>query len=282
MEREFTILFKSIKRYFTKDMLKLMLIPLFASFVLFYMGFFAIAGGLVESFDSYQVELQQESTSINPDGTIEEDKTFIEGTATDILNYMLKHTVTSWIISTLLYGVGIVAVGYMAIFTSLLIIGFLTPKILAIIHKNDYPTLKLEEGYGSILGGIFVLLKSFFVMLFLFVLLIPLYFIPVFGVLFMFVPFYYFFHKLLNYDVSSTILSKRQYGEIYYEYKDSIRVKTLLLYLVSLVPFVAFFIATFYVIYLGYSYFEILKQKEVEIVETEIIEEEEPIRKMIE
>jgi len=274
IEREFTILFKSIKRYFTKDMIKLMLIPLLASFVLFYMGFFAIAGGLVDGFDAYQVQLQQETTSINLDGTTQEDKTFIEGTVTDILNYMLKHTVTSWIISTLLYGFGIVAVGYMAIFTSLLIIGFLTPRILAIIHKNDYPSLALEEGYGSVFGGVFVLLKSFFVMIFLFLLCIPLYFIPVFGILFMFAPFYYFFHKMLNYDVNSTILSKKQYGEIYYEYKDSIRIKTLLLYLVSLIPFVAFFIATFYVIYLGYSYFEILKQREVSIVKTELKKEE--------
>lgn len=266
MDKEIALLFKSIKTYFTKDMLKIMVLPLIISFVFFYVAFFVFAAGAMDHFEDYQLQIQEQQTNIE-NGIINEDSTTTTVTGSSIVDYLLKHTFTSWIFGILFYSIGIIAMGYIAIFSSLIIIGFLTPKILALIHKKHYPELELEAGYGNLMNTLYVFVKSFFIMIILFIVLIPLYFIPLFNIIIMFVPFYYFFHKMLNFDVTSTIMSKEQYAVIYTQKKDNIRLKTFLLYTISLIPFVAFFIAIFYIIYLGFTYFDILNEKKELIVE---------------
>jgi len=137
-------------------------------------------------------------------------------------------------------------------------VGFLTPKILHTIHQRHYNTLELEEGYDTIIGGVFKLLKTVVVMLILLIVFIPFYFIPFVNIVAINLPFYYLFHKMINYDVSANIMSKEKFHKIYYINKSSFRGKTLFLYVVSLIPFVAFFIAIFYIIYIGHSYFHLL------------------------
>jgi hypothetical protein len=92
-------------------------------------------------------------------------------------------------------------------------------------------------------------------MVLLFLLLIPFYFIPLVNIVAINIPLYYFFHKMLTFDVSSSICTKDEAEQISFFNKNNIRVKTLLLYLVSLVPFAIFFGAIFFVIYLGHTYF---------------------------
>ena len=167
---------------------------------------------------------------------------------------------TSWIINFLLYTVGFFAIGYLSIFISLLIMGFLTYKILAQIHSKHYNNLPLEEGFGTMGDGIWQLVKTTLIMLVLLIVLIPFYFIPFVNIVALNLPFYYMFHKMLHYDVASTIMSKAQFKKVYYPNKTSMRLKTMMLYTASLVPFVSFFIAIFYIIYLGHTYFSIMKR----------------------
>ncbi|NPA59992.1 MAG: hypothetical protein GXO30_05965, partial [Epsilonproteobacteria bacterium] len=93
------------------------------------------------------------------------------------------------------------------------------------------------------------------IMIVLFIVLIPLYFIPVVNILAFNLPLYYFFHKMITFDISSNISTKEEFKKIKYFNANSIRLKTLMLYLISLVPFAIFFTAIFYVIYLGNTYF---------------------------
>ena len=65
--------------------------------------------------------------------------------------------------------------------------------------------------------SLWVLFKNLFMMFLLFILLIPVYFVPVLNVIAFALPLYYFFHKLLNFDVSSTILNKTQYRREMYQ-----------------------------------------------------------------
>jgi len=255
---DFKLLKLSIQDYFTKDMLKLIIYPLFGSAIVMFILFFTIADMGLSSLEDTQVQIQTHQTMIE-NGQVHEESTTQSYTGNSIFDFLLRYTITSWIVSFLVYTIGLFAVGYLSIFISLIIVGFLTPKILAIIHKRHYNDLQLEVGYETITTSIFTLIKTVFIMLILFIILIPLYFIPFINIFAINLPFYYFFHKILNYDVSANLMSKKRFHQIYYFNKTPFRVKTVFLYTISLIPFVAFFIAIFYIIFIGHSYFKLLK-----------------------
>lgn len=249
----------SIKDYFTKDMLKLIVFPLIGSFLVLIIMFYAIADMGLSHLEETQIQVQQHQTMVE-NGVVHETTSDETYSGSSIIDFLLRYTVTSWIVSFLVYTVGLFAIGYLSIFTSLIIVGFLTPRILHTIHKRHYSHLELEDGYDTVIGSIFKLLKTTLVMFILLILFIPLYFIPVVNIIAINLPFYYLFHKMLNYDVSANIMSYEKFKKIYYFTKSSFRGKTLLLYVVSLVPFVAFFISIFYIIFIGHSYFQLLEK----------------------
>lgn len=249
----------SIKDYFTKDMLKLIIFPLLGSFIVMFILFYSLADMGLSSLENTQIQIQQQQTQIE-NGVVNEISTNETYSGSSIIDFLLRYTVTSWIVSFLVYTVGLFAIGYLSIFTSLIIVGFLTPKILHTIHKRHYSTLELQEGYDTTIGSTFKLLKTVFIMLLLLIVFIPFYFIPIVNIVAINLPFYYLFHKMLNYDVSANIMTKDTFQRLYYINKSSLRGKTFLLYAVSLVPFVAFFISIFYIIYIGHSYFDLLEK----------------------
>lgn len=246
---EIEIIFKSVKDFFSSSMLKIALIPLLLTMLIFYILFFITA-------DFGISELQQIATSSQngQEVIISEDAPFYFVWMTYLIVFLFKYSFLSWIAGFLLYTIGTVVILQASVIFSIIIIGFLTPMILAILHKKYYTHLNLK-GYGTIWGFFFVLIKTIFIMIFLFIVLIPIYFVPILNVLAFSFPFYYFFHKLLNYDVSSTILSKEEYKVIYKKDVYSFRLRTLFLYFISMIPMAALFTAVYYVIYLGHSYF---------------------------
>ena len=227
------------------------------SIIVLYVSFFALADIGIQSLEKVQLEINQEQTTVQNSVT-DTQNTHESYTGSSILDFLLKHTLTSWIVSFLVYTVGLFAIGYMSIFLSLLIIGLLTPKILSIIHKRHYSHIDVE-GYGTLLNGLTKLLISAVVMIVLFILLVPFYFIPLINILAINLPFFYFFHKMLHFDVGSTLLTKDDFSRIYYKNRFSMRYRTLLLYVVSLIPFAAFFISVFYIVYLGHAYFNAIE-----------------------
>jgi len=256
---DFKLFEVSIKDYLTKDMLKLIVFPLIGSFLVMMIMFYAIADMGLSHLEETQIKIQQHQTMVE-NGVVHETSSDETYTGSSIIDFLLRYTVTSWIVSFLVYTVGLFAIGYLSIFTSLIIVGFLTPKILHTIHKRHYSHLELEEGYDTTIGSIFKLLKTTLVMFILLILFIPLYFIPVVNIVAINLPFYYLFHKMLNYDVSANIMSYEKFKKIYYFTKSSFRGKTLFLYVISLIPFVAFFISIFYIIFIGHSYFQLLEK----------------------
>ncbi len=255
---DFKLLKLSIEDYFTKDMLKLIIYPLFGSAIVMFILFFSIADMGLSSLEDTQIQIQTHQTMIE-NGQVHEESTTQSYSGNSIIDFLLRYTITSWIVSFLVYTIGLFAIGYLSIFISLIIVGFLTPKILSIIHKRHYKDLQLEEGYDSAVTSILKLLKTAFIMLLLFIVLMPLYFIPLINIFAINLPFYYFFHKILNYDVSANLMSKKKFQQLYYFNKTPMRIKTIFLYTISLIPFVAFFIAIFYIIFIGHSYFKLLE-----------------------
>ena len=246
---EVEIFSKSVKDFLSPKMLKIALIPLIITMVLLYMLFFAAA--------DFGITALQEIAQASQDGkeiVIDENAPFYFVWATYLIVFLFKYSFTSYIAGFLLYTIGTIVVLNVSVILSIIVIGFLTPIILQKIHKKHYPHLS-THGFGTMLSPIWVLVKSFLMMILLFILFIPLYFVPLLNIIAFSIPLYYFFHKLLNYDVSSTLLSQKEYKIIYAKEANTVRFRTLILYFISMIPFITLFTAVFYIIYLGHGYF---------------------------
>ncbi|MGE0049974.1 MAG: EI24 domain-containing protein [Arcobacter sp.] len=269
---EIEIIFKSIKDFFTSSMLRIALIPLIITMIILYAIFFAAADFGISSLQEIAAASQNGQEVV-----IDENAPFYFIWATYLIVFLFKYSFTSWIAGFLLYSIGTVIVLQASVILSIIIIGFLTPMILGILHKRYYSHLVLN-GYGTLFSSLWVLFKSAIMMIILFLVLIPVYFVPVLNIIAFSLPLYYFFHKLLNFDVSSTILSKEEYKTIYKTQGNNFRLRTLFLYIISMIPFATLFSAVYYVIYLGHSYFIQLDKLQKASVYEEKEEQKEDIK----
>lgn len=225
------------------------LIPLIFVMVVMYVMFFTAAGYGLDALQLYLDQVQS-----GQDVMVDPAAPFYFIWAATVFGFLVQYSILSGLVGFLVYTVGTVFVMMFSVFLTLAIIGFLTPGILAVLHKRHYKHLELH-GHGSLLSPLWVLIKSTLVMILLFILFIPLYFIPLLNIIAINLPFYYFFHKLLNYDVASTLLSEDEYEAIYEKNSLGFRGRTLFLYFVSMIPFITLFSAVFYIIYLGHAYY---------------------------
>ena len=251
MNNETNTLSISIKDLFTAKMLKYSLLPFVFSILVMYILFFLIAGVGLDQLGTMDVA----STQTTVENGIPHTESFaatLEGTA--IIKFLMSSAITSWIASFLVYTIGSFLTLYFSIFIAIIILGFLTPMILKEVQKRHYPDVEMI-GYSNIAEALFLVLKWVFIMLMLFLVLIPIYFIPLLNIVAFNLPLYYFFHKMITYDVASTLCTRDEAIRIKFFHASTLRLKTLGLYLISLIPFVIFFASVFYVIYLGHSYF---------------------------
>ncbi|WP_228135588.1 EI24 domain-containing protein [Halarcobacter anaerophilus] len=257
LEAEVIIL--SIKDFFTKPMLKIALLPLVFTLIIMLVMFYTAAGF---GFDSLQIYIEQTQNGQNV--MIDEEAPFYFIWITSLMAFLFKYSITSWLVGFLVYTIGTIFIMMFSVFLTVIIIGFLTPTILNVLHKRHYSHIQIN-GFGSFLSPVLIAVKSFIVMVLLFVLFIPLYFIPFINLLAINLPFYYFFHKMLNYDVASTLLTEQEYRYIHSKKANTFRFRTLLLYFLSMIPSLMLFSAVFFIIYLGHGYFiELEKLKKVE------------------
>ncbi|WP_294963244.1 EI24 domain-containing protein [Sulfurimonas sp.] len=248
---ETNLIILSVKDFFTKQMLKYSLAPFILTIMIMYILFFVVAGIGVESLGQMQVQTT-ETTMQNGIPHTESISTMLEGTA--IIQFLMSYAITSWIATFLIYAIGSFMVLYASIFVAVIVIGFLTPFVLKELQRRHYSDVEMI-GYSNIITGILSVVKWAAIMILLFILLIPFYFIPLVNIIAFNLPLYYFFHKMISFDISSNICTKEENKQIHYFSANKIRLKTLALYLVSLVPFAIFFGAIYYVIYLGHTYF---------------------------
>ena len=190
---EIEIIFKSVKDFFTSSMLKIALIPLFITMLILYSMFFAAADFGITNLQ----EIAQASQN-GQEVVIDENAPFYFVWFTYLIVFLFKYSVTSWLAGFLLYTIGTVLILQASVILSIIIIGFLTPMILGILHKRYYSHLELN-GYGTLFSSLWELFKSLSMMVLLFLILIPVYFVPVLNIIAFALPLYYFFHKLLNY-----------------------------------------------------------------------------------
>ncbi len=252
---EQNILKLSIADFFSAKMLKYSLLPFIVAIVMMYLLFFYIAGITLDSFGSMDIHTSQTTLQ---NGVIHTEATSTKLEGTSIIDYMINFIATSaivsWLVSFSLYAIGGFITLYLSIFIAIIVIGFLTPFVLKEIQKRHYSDVEMI-GYSNIILGLIQVIKWLVIMIILFFLFIPLYFIPFINIIALNLPLYYFFHKIITFDISSNIVTKEENRLIKFNSANNIRLKTLALYLISLIPFAIFFGAVFYVIYLGHTYF---------------------------
>jgi len=242
----------SLRDFFTKRMLQFALIPFLGTVLLMYTLFFGVAEAGLDSLKESTLQIEQQHERYQNGMTqTEHDVTTVEG-GSAILRFLMEHTVTSWLVSFIVFTVGGFATFIFAMFIALIIIGFLTPYIVKEIHRRHYSHLPLDH-HGSITGIFFATLKHVVVMLLLFLVLMPLYFVPLLNLIAFNLPFYYLFHKLYLVDVASETTTKERFKLIMAFHGGNVRLTTLALYLVSLIPFAAYITPVFNVIVLTHS-----------------------------
>jgi len=245
------ILLLSIKDFFTPKMLKYALLPFIITVIIMYILFFIIAGIGVDNLTTLDVQSTQ--TTIQ-NGVEHTESLTAKLQGLEIIQFLMSYAITSWIATFLIYTIGSFLTIYVSIFIAIIIIGFLTPSVLRELQSRHYDDVEII-GHSNLATTLLSILKWTFVMLMLFILLVPFYFIPLVNIIAFNLPLYYFFHKMLTFDISSNICSYEEAKQVKYFNKTSLRLKTLALYLLSLIPFVIFFVAIFYIIYIGNTYF---------------------------
>jgi len=253
MTKEIDLIKLSINDFFSKKMLKFSILPFIATIIVMYLFFFALAGLGIDALGTGTMDIHTtETTMINGIPHTETMQTELEGSS--IIKFLMSYALTSWLASFLIYAIGGLLTLYISIVAALFVIGFLTPYILKEIKKRHYNDVDIF-GYSNLFTSLLRVFKYFSIMIILFFVLIPFYFIPVVNIVAFNLPLYYFFHKMITFDVASNIVTKEEKRLISYKLGNSLRLKTLALYLISLIPFSIFFGATLYVIYIGHVYF---------------------------
>lgn len=253
MSNESKILALSFKDLFTSKILLFSVMPFIITVLTLYILFFILAGIGVEQLNHMILDVNTSQTVVT-NGVAHTESFSAQLANTAIIKFLLHNSVTAWLATFLIYTIGSLAVLFLSIFIALLIIGLMTHWILKELQQRHYQDVAMI-GFSNFFVAILLAIKWFVIMLLLYIILIPLYFIPIIDIVAFNFPLYFFFHKMLIFDVSSTICTKEEANTIKYRYGNTLRLKTLALYLISLIPFMIFFASVFYVIYLGHSYF---------------------------
>lgn len=248
----------SIKDFFSPKYLKLTLIPFIGSSVIMLALFFTITNSDFEILNNATLNIQQVQTT-NQNGIVSTDttNTTIEGT-NSLIDFLSGTELWSWVADGLFYVVLAFLFATFSILIAVVIIGFMTPLVVKMVGEQYYPEIQREH-FGSMFDMVFMLLKTVFVMMMLYFIFIPLYFIPILGTIALSFPLYYFFHKMLVFDVGTNLMSRVNYTFMKITHKSELRIGTLLMYVISMIPLIGLFLSLFYVIYITHLEFKVLQ-----------------------
>ncbi len=184
----------------------------------------------------------------------------VDSTTHPWLNWILSFGFLQSIINFFLY---LFIWGFLIVLSvalSIIVVGFFTPIIVKEVHKRHYSHIKLTNQNFTLINSIFMYVKVFFIFFTLLLITMPLILIPGINLTILYIPFYYLFHNFLVLDVGSCIVSKEEFLKIVKSNKTLFRSTTLLLYIISLIPFSGILLQVFFVIVLAHEFF-MIKEK---------------------
>ncbi len=244
----------SAQDFFTKKMLTYAFAPFLFTTIVLYALFFSAADAGLDSLQESFVQIESTQTTEENGVTHTENSSVVYSGGSAIMEFLMKYSLTSWLVSFFVFTVGGMFIFVVAIFTAILVIGFLTPAIMRELQARHYPDLLLE-GHGNVFTTLFHSLKYIAIMVILLIALIPFYFIPLVNIVAINFPFYYLFHKFYLLDVGTTAMTKEQYKQMMFVQGNSVRMNTVALYIISMIPFAALITPVFNVIVLSHIVF---------------------------
>lgn len=264
----------SLKDFFTPYFLGLAVLPLIITLSILFVSLSYAMQALNDKINSVHIEKTtteysspghnktESSVSITFDDNQSKTSSFLDLNpmavfesiqSSQVLASMLQNEYLRWIIEKLIYLAASYFILILAVIIAVIIVGFFTPLVVRKLKSRHYPPFEIK-GHGSLLGVIWYAVKSFLIMLLLYIVLIPVYFIPILNIIAFNLPAYYFFHKMLVFDVGSTINTKEEYMRINAIVGNQILLRTFLMYLLTMIPFIGIFFPLLFVIYLSHIY----------------------------
>jgi len=253
-----TLFIRSLKEFFTPKFLKLTLVPfLGTAFIMIVM--YLYSSNSIDTSTNSSIHITKQSSTIK-NGKIHTDTQDIILENSSIIDYLKSSDFGVWFSGFDLVSSILSILSQISILIAVMIISFMTPKVIQIIGKNYYPNIQIK-GYSTNLDLVWMMIKSISIMMILFIVLVPFYFIPYLNSIAFNLPLFYFFHKMLVFDVGSSMMGRFDYASMKIGSSSRLRTVTLISYIISLVPLVGAFFSLFYVIWLTFTQFEILQQK---------------------
>ncbi len=264
----------SLKDFFTPYFLTLALLPLIITLSVLFVCLSYAMQSLNDKINSVHIEKTTQTYTTPTQSKTESSVTvtFDDNTSKDsslldidpmalfesiqssqVLDSMLQNEYLRWIIEKIIYLLASYFILILAVIIAVIIVGFFTPLVVKKLKSRHYPPFEIK-GHGSLLYVIWYAVKSFLIMILLYLVLIPFYFIPLLNILAFNLPAFYFFHKMLVFDVGSTLNTKAEYMRIKATVGNQILLRTFLMYLLTMIPFVGVFFPLLFVIYLSHIF----------------------------
>ncbi len=239
---------KSISDFFSAKILMITIAPFIISFSLFLYLYLGLGTETIESFK------QSVDSGVVP---------FLDPNSHPIITYILTIGIFKWLFTIFFYLVGALAVVLLSVVVSVVVVGFFTPYIVKVIRDKHYPDFVIKNEDFTLGVTMWHYVKVFSIFFLLFLITMPLLFIPGINFFALNIPFYYLFHNFLILDVGSSIDSKDEFKKVIKKHKLLFRSTTFSLYLVSLIPLVSIMFQVLFVIILSHQFF--VKTKEIRI-----------------
>lgn len=162
---------------------------------------------------------------------------------------------TLTLIVTLFIGLISLVVGsYLVLLFAMLITAFMTESLVKVIHETHYAELEYQ-GHGHFLAMVFKLLGFGLLMLLVLILSLPILFIPLLNVVWIWLIGFLFFRYALILDVGQTILNAEDYKARKSIFNWTPTLNLALIYSLALLPLMGLFVPVIGVIMLAHWLF---------------------------
>lgn len=152
---------------------------------------------------------------------------------------------------------GVLLGSYLILVFAMIITGFMTDSLVKAVHDKHYPNTDYS-GHGTMLGMIWKLLVYGFLLLLLFIVTIPMLFIPLVNIVWFWLLGFMFFRYTVVLDVGQVILPEKLFNEVKHMTNWTPTSAVAALFLLSTLPLVGLFVPVLAVIALSHHYFDYL------------------------
>lgn len=152
---------------------------------------------------------------------------------------------------------GVLLGSYLILLFAMIITGFMTDSLVKAVHDKHYPHTDYQ-GHGTMWGMIGKMLLYGLLLLLLFLVTIPMLFIPLVNVIWFWLLGFMFFRYAVVLDVGQVILPEKLFNEVKHMTNWTPTLAIAALFLLSTLPLIGLFVPVLAVIALAHYYFDYL------------------------